>query len=189
MRQAPVEERRRHHADVDDVHARRRQRADERVAKRGATRAVVASDRDRAPNATAVQVGGERAADRARRLDRQVDADDAADVVLAEDARRECHVIPNAQRVRQRGPGGGYRPAGADAGAVVGSASADAAGETTGCAAPRCASPATASGKRPSTTMRIADAAITNRVRPPAGSGATAFAGRGFMYITRTTCR
>jgi hypothetical protein len=37
--------------------------------------------------------------------------------------------------------------------------------------------------------MRIAAAAITKRVRPPAATVGALFAGLGFMYMTRTTWR
>ena len=79
-----------------------------------------------------------------------------------------------------------YRLLGTDPGRPVGSAAACAAG---GDAAPRCARLAMESGKKPSTTINTADATITNRVRPPEAVIGTAFAGRGFMYITRTTWR
>ena len=58
-----------------------------------------------------------------------------------------------------------------------------------GCATLLCANAAIESGKSPSATMRMAAPPMTIRVRPPVASGVVAFEGRGFMYMTLTTCR
>src|SRR6185312_11893970 len=82
MVQAPVVQRRRHDPDVRDVDARRGETVDERVAELRTTRTVVAADGDGAkPLAVRAapllaEIGRVGAADGARRLGREVAADD-----------------------------------------------------------------------------------------------------------------
>jgi hypothetical protein len=86
MRQAPVEERSRHDANVHHVDATRRQSADERLAQCLPAGPVVASDSHRPAHVVVREEGRERAANDGGCVDGQVVANDAADVVLAKDS-------------------------------------------------------------------------------------------------------
>ena len=82
--QRPVEQRRRHLSNVDDVEPALREPAHERVAQLATARPVVAAD----------QVGCIRAAERVRRVRGEIAADDAAHIILTKDFPAERHLVP-----------------------------------------------------------------------------------------------
>src|SRR6185436_18617732 len=100
-----VGDRRRRHADVDHVGAGGIEAFGERLGELGAGKAAVASDRERGRVALAAD-GAERAADVAHDGRRERLADDAADVVGAEDFCRDFHAWKCwIRRCASQGPG------------------------------------------------------------------------------------
>src|SRR5439155_25946675 len=87
--QRPVVQRRRHDTDVDHIDPGCCQPADQRVAQRGSARPVVAAHRDGASNVPLAEVRRIRLADSARRVRRQILADDPANAVLPTDLLRK----------------------------------------------------------------------------------------------------
>ena len=100
--EAPIQERRRHLADVDHVEPTGVEPAHQRVAQRPAARPVVAPHRDRTGKPTLGQDDGVPATDRLCGLGREVLAVNAADVVLAEDAGSDHSSLPVAVGPRAR---------------------------------------------------------------------------------------
>src|SRR5581483_5969429 len=166
--QCPVEQRRRHDANVDDVHAADRQRRHQSVAQHGPARPIVAPDRDRPLYAALGQERGIRPADGTRGFGREVPPDDAANVVLTEDPGRDGHRF----------------------GAVgIGTMEVAAAWGVTACGTLASVSPTIFVGKMPKMRMTTADTSTTLSVNGPAGAVGSGLSGRGFMNMTWTTCK
>src|SRR5438270_10764350 len=96
MVQRPVIERRRYDADINDVGAGLCEAVHQRVAKLGATRPIVTTDRDGSDAVSfaslmLTQICRVRAADRASGFGCQIAADDATNIVLSENARSDGH--------------------------------------------------------------------------------------------------
>src|SRR4051812_38429438 len=92
--QAPIQQRRGYDTNVDDVAARRGQSVDQRVAQLLAARPIVATHRDCARDPFVVEIQRVGPAEGLGDVCREIAADDAADVILPENAGRDsaaCH--------------------------------------------------------------------------------------------------